>query len=298
MRQLLFVALLAFAALVGKPAFAEPELIEGMAEPWQLSFQPAASPVKEQLVGLHDYILVIITIITIFVTVLLAYVCVRFRRNRNPNPSKTTHNTMLEVAWITIPTLILISIFIPSLKLHYYMDKAQDPDMTIKATGYQWYWGYTYPDHGIDEYLSYMKQEDELLPGEPRLLAVDNPLVVPVNATVRVLASAADVIHSFAIPAFGVKTDTIPGRLNETWFKATKTGIYYGQCSELCGVKHGFMPIEVRVVEPDVFEQWVVRAKEGEYTLDGLAIPEDAVAANAQEIPANDNAENAEPVSQ
>ncbi len=272
--------LIAFLAVfsIATPALADTEIIRGVAQPWQLDYQQPATPVMEQLIGLHNYVLVIITVIAAFVTLLLAYVCIRFRKGANPNPSTRTHSTLFEISVWTIPTLILVAIVFPSLKLHYYMDKAQDPDMTLKVTGYQWYWGYSYPDQGVDEYLSYMKSDEELLPGEPRLLAVDNALVVPVDTTVRVLLTAADVIHSFAMPAFGVKTDCIPGRLNETWFKVTEPGIYYGQCSELCGVKHGFMPIEIRAVEKDVFEQWVERAKEGNYALDGLNIPEDKVA--------------------
>jgi cytochrome c oxidase subunit 2 len=269
---LLMLMLLCGLAL---PSFAAEDVVQGMAKPWQTYYQGAATPVMEQLRELHDYIFIIIAIITVFVTALLGYVCVRFYHKRNPNPSKTTHNTLLEIAWITIPALILVTIFIPSLKLHYYMDKTHNPDLTLKITGYQWYWGYSYPDNGVDEYLSNMKAKAELKAGEPNLLAVDNPLVVPVGANVRVLLTGADVIHSFAMPAFGVKTDCIPGRLNETWFQATKTGIYYGQCSELCGVKHGFMPIEIRVVEKDVFEKWVARAKEGNFALDGINIPTD-----------------------
>jgi cytochrome c oxidase subunit II len=251
------------------------EIVRGIAKPKQIYYQDAATPVMQQLQGLHDYIFAIITVITIFVTALLGYVCVRFYHKRNPNPSKTTHNILLEIAWITIPALILVTIFIPSFKLHYYMDKTHEADLTLKVTGYQWYWGYSFPEQKVDEYLSNMKEQKDLQTGEPRLLAVDNPLVVPVGKTVRVLLTGADVIHSFAMPAFGVKTDCIPGRLNETWFRAEKTGIYYGQCSELCGQKHGFMPIEIRVVEQDVFDKWVERAKEGNFALDGLNIPQD-----------------------
>jgi cytochrome c oxidase subunit II len=280
--RIIFCMLILLCGLV-LPSIATEDVVQGMAEPWQTYFQGAATPVMERLRGLHDYILVIITIITVFVTALLGYVCVRFHHKRNSNPSKTTHNTLLEIAWITIPALILVSIFVPSLKLHYYMDKTHNPDLTLKVTGFQWYWGYSYPDNGVDEYLSNIKAKGELKAGEPNLLAVDNPLVVPVGANVRVLLTGADVIHSFAMPAFGVKTDTIPGRLNETWFQATKTGIYYGQCSELCGVRHGFMPIEIRVVEKDVFEKWVERAKEGNFALDGINIPTDnKVASNGE----------------
>jgi cytochrome c oxidase subunit II len=269
------------ATLLAAPSFADEALVRGIAKPWQWYFQEHATPVKERLNELHNFILYIIIVVTLFVTGLLAYVCVRFRRSRNPVASKTTHNTMIEIVWTTIPVLILVAIFIPSLKLHYYMDRAQDPDMTLKVTGYQWYWGYTYPDEEMDEYLSNLKPEKDRKKEEPRLLAVDNPLVVPVDTTVRVLVSAADVMHSFAMPAFGIKTDAVPGRLNETWFRATKTGIYYGQCSELCGVNHGFMPIEIRVVEKDVFKQWVERAKaDGRYNLDGISIPEGNIVAS------------------
>ncbi len=278
----LFFLGLFFATLAGTTGYAaDADVIRGIAQPWQIEYQEPASPVMERLVDLHEYIFYIITAITIFVTLLLVYICVRFNKKANPNPSKTSHNTMLEIAWTTIPILILIAIFIPSLRLHYYMDKTTEPDMTLKVTGYQWYWGYAYPDQEVDEYLSYMKAEDQLKGNEPRLLAVDNPLVVPVNQKVRVLLTGADVIHGFAMPALGIKTDSIPGRLNETWFEVTRPGIYYGQCSELCGVKHGFMPIEIRAVEQDVFEQWVERAKEGDYALDGLSIPVDSQLAAA-----------------
>lgn len=283
MRTILLILFLLMAVMSGvvPPAMADGDVVKGIAKPWQLNYQSAATPVMDQLHGVHNYLLVIITAVSVFVLGLLAFVCVRFRRNANPNPSATTHNTLLEIVWITVPVLILISIFIPSLKLHKYMNESQTPDLTLKVTGHQWYWGYEYPDHDIDKYLSNMKKAEDLEPGEPRLLAVDNPLVVPAGATVSVLLTGADVIHSFAIPSFGVKTDTIPGKLSETWFRVEEPGIYYGQCSELCGVQHGFMPIEVRAVEPDVFKQWVKRAQEGEYALDGLQIPKESQVASA-----------------
>lgn len=278
-----FSSLAVIAAALGASSIARAEeIVQGVAKPWQLGFQSAASPVMERLSDLHDILTIIAFVVAIFVMILLVYVCVRFRRSRNPKASTTTHNTLLEVVWITVPVIILVGIFIPSFRLHYYMDRVPEPDMTLKVTGYQWYWGYAYPDEGIDEYLSYMKPEEDLKEGEPRLLAVDNPLVVPTGAKVRVLVTAADVIHSFAMPAFGVKVDAIPGRLNETWFEALRPGIYYGQCSELCGVKHGFMPIEIRAVEPDVYKEWVERAKEGNFALDGLKIPSDNRVARAQ----------------
>lgn len=229
---------------------------EGLARPWQLGFQTPATPVMEQLFHMHDILLVIITLITVFVLVALTYICIRFSRKRNPVASKTTHNTLLEVIWTTIPILILIGIAVPSLKLHYYMQRVVEPELTIKVTGYQWYWHYDYPDNGGFGFDSYMKKDADLKPGDIRQLSVDNKLVVPVDTNVRLLLTGADVIHALAIPAFGVKKDAIPGRLNETWFKATKTGTFYGQCSELCGVGHGFMPIAVDVVSKEDFAAW------------------------------------------
>lgn len=267
---------LPFVLLVLASVGAAADDIVGHARDWQMNFQPAATPVMEKLSGLHHYLLILITVIVIFVMGLLAYVCVRFSRKNNPTPSKTTHNTLIEVVWTVVPILILVGIAIPSLRLHYYMDRAVEPEMTLKVTGYQWYWGYEYPDHDGLAFEAYMKKDEELVGNEPRLLATDKPVVVPVDTTVRVLTTAADVIHAFAMPAFGVKVDAVPGRLNETWFRATKTGIYYGQCSELCGVGHGFMPIEIRVVEKDVFNAWVARAKDGKYELSGLTIPQEA----------------------
>lgn len=258
--------------LLGGGAWAGNDIV-GMAKPWQMNFQPPATPVMEKLEGLHHYLLILISVIVAFVMGLLAYVCVRFSKKNNPTPSKNTHNTLIEILWTVVPVMILVGIAIPSLRLHYYMDRAVDPEMTLKITGYQWYWGYEYPDYDGLAYEAYIKKDEELKPGEPRLLSTDKPVVIPVDTTVRVLLTAADVIHSWAMPAFGVKTDAVPGRLNETWFKATRPGIYYGQCSELCGVNHGFMPIEIHVVEKDVFQQWVERAKGGNYELSGLRIP-------------------------
>ena len=230
---------------------------EGLARPWQLGFQNPATPVMEQLFQMHNILLVIITLITVLVLVALTYICVRFSRKNNPVASKTTHNTLLEVIWTTIPILILIAIAIPSLRLHYFMEKIVEPQLTIKVTGYQWYWHYDYPDNGGFGFDSYMKKDADLKPGDIRQLAVDNRLVVPVDTNVRLLLTGADVIHAWAMPSFGVKKDAIPGRLNETWFKATKTGTFYGQCSELCGVGHGFMPIAVDVVSKEEFAAWV-----------------------------------------
>jgi cytochrome c oxidase subunit II len=199
---------------------------------------------------------VLITIITLFVLGLLAIVVVKFNAKSNPIPSRTTHNTAIEVAWTLIPVLILVSIAVPSFRLLFLELDVPEADLTIKATGKQWYWSYAYPDNGKFEFDSLIAQDKQ-----PRLLGVDNELVVPVNKVVRVQTTGSDVIHSFAVPAFGIKIDAIPGRLNETWFKATKTGMFYGQCSELCGRDHAFMPIAVRVVTDQEFAAWVEAAK-------------------------------------
>ncbi len=271
-----FLGIVAFVAAFSGQAWAAEHI--GMAEPWQMNFQEPVTPVMEKLYGLHQYLLILIVVITLFILFLLTYTCIRFSHKNNPTPSKTTHNTLIEIVWTVVPVMILVAIAIPSLRLHYYMDRAVEPEMTLKVTGFQWYWGYEYPEYDGLSFEAYMKKDEELEDGEPRLLATDKPIVVPVDTTVRVLLTAADVIHAWAMPSFGVKIDAVPGRLNETWFRATKTGIYYGQCSELCGVGHGFMPIEIRVVEKDVFQQWVERAKEGNYTLSGTQIPQDVVA--------------------
>lgn len=234
---------------------------DGQPSPWQLGFQKAATPVMENIDWFHNLLLYIITIITIFVLVLLVVVMVRFNAKSNPTPSKTTHNTLIEVAWTVVPVLILVAIAIPSFKLLFFQLDLPKADVTIKATGKQWFWTYTYPDHDGFEFDSLMVQEKDLKPGQPRLLAVDNEIVVPVNKVVRVQVIGADVIHAFAVPSFGIKIDAIPGRLNETWFKAEREGVYYGQCSELCGKDHAFMPIAVRVVNDRDFGSWIEQAK-------------------------------------
>ncbi len=228
---------------------------------WATGFQKAVTPIMVQITDLHTFLFVIITVITLFVLGLLIIVIVRFNHRANPTPSTTSHNTLIEVIWTGIPILILAVIAVPSLRLLYAADRAPDADMTIKAIGKQWYWSYEYPDHGDFTFDAYMVPEDELKPGQPRLLATDNALVVPVNTRVRLLVTAGDVIHSFAMPAFGVKMDGVPGRINETWFEVTETGTYYGQCSEICGTGHSFMPIEVRVVTKSQFEHWVKQAR-------------------------------------
>jgi cytochrome c oxidase subunit 2 len=231
------------------------------AKPWQLGFQDPVTPVAERIDAFHDLLLVIITAITAFVLLLLLYVAVRFNARANPTPSRVTHNTTIEVLWTVVPIMILVLIAIPSFKLLYFSDRTATPDMTLKVTGHQWYWSYAYPDYGNVSFDSLMVPVDQLKPGQVRLLEVDNRVVVPVDTNVRVLLTAADVLHSWAVPAFGIKTDTIPGRLNETWFRVTRTGTYYGQCSELCGVNHGFMPIAIDVVSKDAFSQWIAEKK-------------------------------------
>jgi cytochrome c oxidase subunit II len=228
----------------------------GQPAPWEYKLQEAASPVMENITWFHNFLLVLITVITLFVLALLVIVVVKFNAKANPVPSRTTHNTLVEVAWTLIPVLILVGIAVPSFRLLFLELDVPKADLTIKATGKQWYWSYAYPDNGKFEFDSLMAQDKP-----PRLLGVDNEMVVPVNKVIRVQTTGADVIHSFAVPAFGIKIDAIPGRLNETWFKATKTGMFYGQCSELCGKDHAFMPIAVRVVSDQEFAAWVETAK-------------------------------------
>jgi cytochrome c oxidase subunit 2 len=251
-RQLLGLAVAGMALVTGRTAFAE----LGQPAPWEYKLQEAATPVMEYITWFHNWLLGTITVITLFVLVLLILVVVKFNAKANPVPSRTTHNTLIEVAWTLIPVLILVAIAVPSFRLLFLELDVPKADLTIKATGKQWYWSYAYPDNGKFEFDSLMAQDKQ-----PRLLGVDNEMVVPVNKVIRVQTTGADVIHAFAVPAFGIKIDAIPGRLNETWFKATKTGMFYGQCSELCGKDHAFMPIAVRVVSDQEFATWVEGAK-------------------------------------
>jgi cytochrome c oxidase subunit II len=251
-RRLLGLAVAGIVLAAGGTAFAE----LGQPAPWEWTFQESATPVMDYITWFHNWLVGTITVITLFVLVLLIAVVVKFNARANPVPSRTTHNTLIEVAWTLIPVLILVAIAVPSFRLLFLQLDTPKADLTIKATGKQWYWSYAYPDNGKFEFDSLMSQEKK-----PRLLGVDNEMVVPVNKVVRVQTTGADVIHAFAVPAFGVKIDAIPGRLNETWFKATKTGMFYGQCSELCGKDHAFMPIAVRVVSDQEFASWVETAK-------------------------------------
>lgn len=246
------------ALLLAQPASAS----MGQPSPWQLNFQDAASPIMEQIHGFHWWLLIISTLITLFVLVLLIIVFVRFNEKANPVPSTTTHHTMLEVAWTVIPVIILVAIAIPSFRLLFDQLTIPKADITVKATGTgAWTWKYEYPDHGNFEFISSLVQDKDLKPGQPRLLTVDNELVVPVNKIVRVQVTAEGILHAFAVPSFGVKIDAVPGRLNETWFKATRTGWFYGQCSELCGINHAYMPIAIRIVTEAEFNDWLKEAK-------------------------------------
>ena len=251
-RRLLALAVAGVASIISGSAFAE----LGQPAPWEFKLQGSASPVMDNITWFHNFLLVLITLITLFVLALLIIVVVRFNARANPVPSRTTHNTLIEVAWTLIPVLILVGIAVPSFRLLFEQLDLPKADLTVKATGKQWYWSYAYPDNGKFEFDSLLAQDKQ-----PRLLGVDNELVVPVNKVIRVQTTGADVIHSFAVPAFGIKIDAIPGRLNETWFKATKTGMFYGQCSELCGKDHAFMPIAVKVVSDQEFAAWVETAK-------------------------------------
>lgn len=249
-------AILGMLAVPGFASAAQPE-------PWQMNFQEAATPLMEQIVRFHDvYLLPTIIIISLFVLALLAIVVVKFNKKSNPNPSRTTHNTTIEVLWTVIPVAILVVIAVPSFKLLYKSDVIPKVDMTIKATGHQWYWNYEYVDHGKFSFDAYMIADEDLKEGQPRLLETDNRVVIPSNTIVRVQVTAADVLHAWTIPAFGRKIDAVPGRLNEIWIGPVKNeGVYYGQCSELCGVNHGFMPITVEVVSKDKFNAWVEKAR-------------------------------------
>ena len=241
-------------AITGVAGAAEPK-------PWEIGMQPPATPVKERLSAFHDELLIIITLITLFVLGLLVYAMWRFSHRRNPVPSRTSHNTVIEMLWTVVPVLILIIIAIPSFKLMYYMDRVPNPEMTIKVTGHQWYWSYEYPDQGGLAFDSNIIPEDQLKPGQKRLLDVDNPLVVPEDTTIRVLVTGTDVIHSWFVPSFGVQEYAIVGRLNESWMKIERAGTYYGQCNQICGVNHAFMPIKVEAVSKDAFQHWLVDAK-------------------------------------
>ncbi|MFC7051776.1 cytochrome c oxidase subunit II [Hansschlegelia quercus] len=233
----------------------------GQPSPWQFGLQDAVTPVFRQAHEFHSFILAIMAVIVLFVLALLVICVVRFNEKAHPVPSKTTHHTLLEVAWTILPVLILVVIAIPSFRLLFAQYSPPPADLTIKVVGRQWNWDVVYPDAGELTMTQLMLVDDELQPGQPRQLATDNVAVVPINKVVRVEVTGEDVIHSFTIPSFGVKVDAVPGRLNETWFKAEKEGIYYGQCSELCGFAHDAMPISIQVVSQEIYDKWLAAAK-------------------------------------
>lgn len=259
-RQMLALAIAGAGFVFAGAAFAE----MGQPAPWEYKLQDAATPVMESITWFHNFLLWLITAITLFVLALLIVVVVKFNAKANPVPSKTTHNTLIEVAWTLVPVLILVAVAVPSFRLLFLELDIPKADLTVKATGKQWFWSYSYPDNGKFEFDSLLATDKP-----PRLLAVDNEMVVPVNKVVRVQTTGADVIHSFAMPSFGIKIDAVPGRLNETWFKATKVGMFYGQCSELCGKDHAFMPIAIRVVNDQDFAAWIESAKKKYATAPG-----------------------------
>ena len=258
LKRLAAVAVAVMSVLAGGE-----KALAGTGQPtnWQLGFQQSVTPVMDNIVWFHDFLLWLITAITLFVLALLLYIFVRFNARSNPTPSKTTHNTLLEVAWTLVPVVILVAIAVPSFKLLFLQLTIPPADLTVKATGKQWYWSYAYPDSKF-EFDSLLACDPQRIKCEqPRLLAVDNEMVVPVNKVVRVQVIGAEVIHAFAVPSFGIKIDAVPGRLNETWFRATREGVYYGQCSELCGRDHAYMPIAVRVVNDREYAVWLDQAK-------------------------------------
>ncbi|HKW54770.1 MAG TPA: cytochrome c oxidase subunit II [Stellaceae bacterium] len=280
---------LAAAIMLAPAALAE------QAEDWQIGMQPGVTPVRDQIDFLHDDILLpIISVITVFVLGLLLYTILRFNARRHPTPSQTSHNTLIEVIWTTVPILILLVIFIPSIKLLYYVDRTQHADMTLKVTGHQWYWSYEYPDQGDVSFDSTMiPEEDQVKRGLPRLLEVDNPVVLPVGATVRILVTGTDVIHSWFVPATGVQEYAVVGRTNESWMRLERAGTYYGQCNQICGLNHPFMPIEIKAVDKGEFGKWLACQKKppkegcGEFTKtadrkDGAGAPVLASARPAQ----------------
>jgi cytochrome c oxidase subunit 2 len=255
----LFFSIILGICLFGSLAFAE----VGLSENWQLSFQEPATDLMSDIISFHSYILMpIITGISILVLFLLLYIAFRFNSSRNQIASTTTHNTVVEILWTVIPVVLLIVIAIPSFRLLYVSETIPKADLTIKAIGNQWYWSYEYPDYGDIVFDANMLNDDELSDPKLRLLETDTQIVVPVNKVVKLQITSNDVLHAWTIPAFGVKMDAVPGRLNETWFKANQEGLFYGQCSELCGPKHAFMPINVKVVSEKEFEDWIGFAKE------------------------------------
>lgn len=260
----LAILISAFLTSAATPALANEPV------PWQLGLQPAVSPSAFRINEFHDMLLWIIFAISILVLLLLVWVIIRYNSKMNPVPAKFTHNVLIEVIWTVVPVVILIIIAIPSFKVLYYNDRVENPDMTLKITGRQWYWDYEYPDHDGIAFSSYMIADADIDADKDqrRLLSTDTAVVLPIDTNIQILVTAGDVLHAWAVPAFGVKIDAVPGRLNETWVRIEKAGTYYGQCSELCGKDHSYMPIEIRAVTKEEFENWLVTAKEEFASLD------------------------------
>lgn len=258
----LFVLALISGALFPLGHAVAQEGVQGRSKPWQMWFQDAASPTMERILEFHELLFIMEVGVVVFVLVIMAYIIVKFNSKSNPVPSKTTHNTMLEVVWTALPILILIVIAVPSLKLLYFADSTPNAEMTLKVTGNQWYWTYGYPDNGDIEFDSIIIDDEDLKKGQPRMLSVDNAVVLPIQTNIRLLLTSNDVIHNWAVPSLGLKLDNTPGRTNETWVSINKVGDYYGMCSELCGINHAFMPIHIRAVSKADFEAWTKKAKE------------------------------------
>lgn len=261
LKPLLTLFVLAGLAVLfmANPALAAGPL--GQPYPWQIGLQDGVTAIKDRIHDFHLLLLIIITIIVVVVMLLLAYVMVRFSARNNPVPSKTSHNTLIEIVWTVVPIMVLLVIAVPSFKLLYFEERIENPELTIKAIGHQWYWSYEYPDNGGFSFDATIIADKDLKPGQPRLLETDNHVVLPVDTKIQVLITTDDVIHAWTIPAFGVKKDATPGRINAVWFEAKKEGTFYGQCSELCGANHGFMPISVDIVSKEKFAAWVADAK-------------------------------------
>ncbi len=278
----IFGVLSAIAGLgVASSASAQP--VVGVPHQWQMGFPASYTPVMERLASLHDLLLGIITAICLFVLALLMYAMWRFHASRNPNPATVTHNTFLEIAWTITPILILVIIAIPSFRLLYYGDKAVDAAFTVKVVGHQWYWSYAYPDQGnfsVDSRILSEADRVKLKPNQPRLLAVDEEMVIPVGTTVRIIGTAADSMHGWTVPGFGIKKTVIPGRLNEGWISVRDEGYYFGQCSQICGNGHSYMPIAIRVVSKPEFDKWVEQKKKSAGLLPSTDVASAAVPAN------------------
>ena len=263
-RVLGILGFLAAAAGLGVAGGASAQPVVGVPHQWQMDFPPSYTPLMEKVASLHDLLLVLITVICVFVLALLIYAMWRFHAARNPTPATSTHNTFLEIAWTIIPILILVVVAIPSFRLLYYGDKAVDAAFTIKVTGHQWYWSYAYPDLGdftVESRILSEADRIKLKPNQPRMLAVDEEMVIPKGTVIRIIGTAADSMHGWTVPGFGIKKTVIPGRLNEGWISVNNEGYYFGQCSQICGNGHSYMPIAVRVLDKPEFDKWVEQKK-------------------------------------